>query len=133
MLAYAVNRPGAVDRRPHPNAMLAIIAVHVALLAAVMSAKMEFDRHPPASPILIHSIPLPQPPPPTAPLRNPTNPPPTPIPFPTIRQASSRCHTIRRSRPDRLRIPDQPTRFLSRSRSPGRCPRHTSATWTHSC
>ena len=57
MLAYAANRPAAVDRRPHPNAMLAIIAVHVALLAAVMSAKMDFDRHPPASPILIDSIP----------------------------------------------------------------------------
>ena len=82
MLAYAANSPVAVDRRPHPNAMLAIIAVHVALLAVVMSAKMEFDRHRPAPPILIDSIPVPKPLPPHTPVRHPTNPQPAPILFP---------------------------------------------------
>jgi protein TonB len=82
MLAYAANRPVVVDRRPHPNAMLAIIAVHVALLAVVMSAKMEFDRQRPAPPILIEPIPLPQPPPPNTPARHPRNQRPTPTSYP---------------------------------------------------
>lgn len=81
MLAYAASRPVAVDRRPHPNAMLAIIAVHVALLAVLASAKMEYDRHRPAPPIFIDTIPLPKPPPDTR-VRHPSNPQPTPIPFP---------------------------------------------------
>ena len=41
MLAYAASRPATVERRPYPNALLAIIALHVAALAAVMSAKMD--------------------------------------------------------------------------------------------
>lgn len=82
MLAYAANRPVAVDRRPHPNAMLAIIAVHVALLAALASAKIEYDRHRPAPPIVIDSIPLPKPPRPDTRLRHPSYPQPTPTPFP---------------------------------------------------
>src|SRR5947207_58993 len=44
MLAYAANRPAVVDRRPHPNTLLFIIGGHVALLAAVMSAKMDLPR-----------------------------------------------------------------------------------------
>jgi protein TonB len=59
MLAYAAKRPIIVDRRPHPNAMLAIVAVHVAVIAAVMSAKMEFQRHHPERPIIVETIPLP--------------------------------------------------------------------------
>lgn len=41
MLAYAANRPAIAARRSAPNAMLAIIAIHVAGVAAVMSAKMD--------------------------------------------------------------------------------------------
>jgi len=41
MLAYAASRPVPVERRPSPNAMLAIVAVHVAVIAVVMSAKMD--------------------------------------------------------------------------------------------
>ena len=41
MLAYAAHRPIVAKRGSSPNAMLAIIAAHVALLALVMSAKME--------------------------------------------------------------------------------------------
>jgi periplasmic protein TonB len=44
MLAYAASHPVPVDPRPHPNAMLAIIAAHVALLAVVMSAKMDLPH-----------------------------------------------------------------------------------------
>lgn len=44
MLAYAAGRPAPVDRRQYPNAMLAIIAAHVAVAAAVMSAKMDLSQ-----------------------------------------------------------------------------------------
>ena len=40
MLAYAAHRPVAAQRRSSPNAML-IVGVHVAAIAAVMSAKMD--------------------------------------------------------------------------------------------
>ncbi len=83
MLAYAASRPVAVDRKPHPNAMLAIIAVHVALLAVVMSAKMEFQRHRPDPPIVVDPIPIPQPPPPN--------------PMPHLAAASARPNDLARS------------------------------------
>jgi protein TonB len=41
MLAYASNRPVAAGRSSAPNAMLAIIALHVAAIAALMSARMD--------------------------------------------------------------------------------------------
>ena len=41
MLAYAANRPVAAQRGSSPNAMLAIVAIHVAAVAALMSAKMD--------------------------------------------------------------------------------------------
>lgn len=63
MLAYAAHRPVAIDRHPHPNTMLLIIGVHVALIAAVMSARMEIQGRRPPDPPLIR-IPLsPEPPP----------------------------------------------------------------------
>jgi periplasmic protein TonB len=67
MLAYAANSPVVVDRKPHPNAMLAIIAVHVALLAVVMSAKMDLPRHIFDQPTKVFWVPKPRtplPPPP---------------------------------------------------------------------
>ena len=85
MLAYAANRP-VVGRAPSsPAAMLLIISAHVALIAAVMSAKMEFQpRHPPAPP-LIH-IPIPPPPPPPGAANRVQHPQPRPIsdPNPTM-------------------------------------------------
>ena len=69
MLAYAASRPAAVERRPHPNAMLAIIAAHVAVVAAVMSAKMDFPRIIKGPPPVIFWVPTPKDPPP-----NPQNP-----------------------------------------------------------
>ncbi|MFL6729257.1 MAG: energy transducer TonB [Sphingomicrobium sp.] len=74
MLAYAATRPTPVERRPHPNAMLAIIAAHVAVAALVMSAKMDLPiRILPEPPIKIDLIHETDPPPPN-PVQNPTKP-----------------------------------------------------------
>ncbi len=63
MLAYAAHRRRIAQRHSAPHLMLAIIAGHVALIAVVMSAKMEVDER-----ILgkteIRFVPLPPPPPP---------------------------------------------------------------------
>jgi protein TonB len=64
MLAYAANAPRHAERRSSPNALLAVIAAHIAVVAAVMSAKMELSGRildPPTT--LIH-VPLPNDPPP---------------------------------------------------------------------
>jgi len=46
MLAYAASRPRVGARQSSPNAMLFVICGHIALIAAVMSAKMVLpDRH----------------------------------------------------------------------------------------
>jgi periplasmic protein TonB len=62
MLAYAASRPAPVERRPYPNAMLAIIAAHVAVVAVVMSAKMDLPRRL-LPPTIVTSIPISKPPP----------------------------------------------------------------------
>ena len=75
MLAYAASRPTPVERRPYPNALLVIIALHVAGLAAVMSAKMDIKRVLPVTPIDIFAVPEPDdPPPPAEPVRTPPQP-----------------------------------------------------------
>jgi protein TonB len=63
MLAYAANRPPVVDRRPHPNTLLFIIGAHIAVVALVMSAKMELSppAHYPRT--IVDFIPLPKQPP----------------------------------------------------------------------
>ena len=78
MLAYAANRPVVVDRRPHPNAMLFIIGAHVAVAAAVMSAKMDLPRQIFDPPPKIFWVPRPKDPPPPTPIRNTTHPQPGP-------------------------------------------------------
>lgn len=63
MLAYAAHRRRIAERHSAPHAMLVIIAGHVALIAAVMSAKMDLPErilHPPTP---VDLIPLPKPPP----------------------------------------------------------------------
>jgi protein TonB len=63
MLAYAAHRRRIAERRSAPHAMLLIIAGHVALIAAVMSARMDLPQrilHPPTP---VDLIPLPKPPP----------------------------------------------------------------------
>ena len=63
MLAYAANRPLAGKRESSPNALLLVISAHVALLAVVMSAKMDLPRRiwhaPPLIPISIPPVPPP--------------------------------------------------------------------------
>lgn len=44
MLAYAANRPAAGKRQSSPHTLLVVVSAHVALLAAVMSAKMDLPR-----------------------------------------------------------------------------------------
>lgn len=78
MLAYAANRPVAGKAPSSPPAMLLIISAHVALIALVMSAKMEFQPRPPTQPPLIH-IKVEPPPPPIGTTVRPQHPQPQPI------------------------------------------------------
>ena len=88
MLAYAANRPLVGKRQSSPNALLLVISAHVALVAVVMSAKMDLPRRiidPPIRTIDIRQPhdPPPQPQPPVAhptPVPIPTPQPPNPIP-----------------------------------------------------
>jgi len=64
MLAYAANRPDPAARRSSPNVMLFIVAVHIAAIAALMSAKMDLPIPLIDKPLRIDLIPeLPPPPP----------------------------------------------------------------------
>lgn len=63
MLAYAASRPAPVERRPHPNMMLAIIAAHVAVAALVMSAKMDLPIRFLPKPTTVVFVPTPKDPP----------------------------------------------------------------------
>jgi len=66
MLAYLANRPVPGQRQSSPNALLLVISVHVALLAVVMSAKMDLPAGIKPPPIPIFWVPKPtDPPPPT--------------------------------------------------------------------
>lgn len=44
MLAYAASRPRVGKAQSSPNAMLIVISIHVAVIAAVMSAKMDLPH-----------------------------------------------------------------------------------------
>lgn len=77
MLAYASKRPVAAKRQSSPHAMLLVISAHVALLAAVMSAKMELPRRMQQGPGLIRITLVPpstRPPPPRGPKPRPMRP-----------------------------------------------------------
>lgn len=65
MLAYAANAPRPAASRPAPNAMLFIIAGHVAVIAAVMSAKMDLPTKLLGGPTVVMTIPIPKAPDPT--------------------------------------------------------------------
>jgi len=78
MLAYAANRPVAGKAPSSPPALLLIISAHVALIALVMSAKMEFQPKPPKQPPLIH-IKVEPPPPPIGASVRPQHPQPQPF------------------------------------------------------
>jgi len=84
MLAYAASRPAPLDRRPHPNALLAIIALHVGVAAVVVSAKMDLPgRLHPEPPIRVTLYPEPKTPPPDP---QPTHPAQQPVQNRTIDQ-----------------------------------------------
>src|SRR4051794_1528926 len=68
MLAYAANRPIIGARRPAPNTMLAIIGIHVAAIAVLMSAKMDLPPIVRAPPIDVFWVPKPTDPPPPNPV-----------------------------------------------------------------
>ena len=80
MLAYAASRPIIGARRPSPNAMLAIIGIHVAAIAALMSAKMELPPRFIDRPTVIDFI-HPKPPPPPNDVRTQTHKPTTLAPL----------------------------------------------------
>lgn len=86
MLAYAASRPTPVERRPHPNTMLAIIAAHVAVAAVVMSAKMDLPDVVKHTPIDIFWVKPPD-----------TTPPPDLLP--TQRTHQSQSHQVDRVEP----------------------------------
>jgi protein TonB len=92
MLAYAASRPRIGAAHSSPNAMLAIIALHVGAVAVLMSMKMDLPQR-----ILDHGtdvtfIPIPQPPPPNPPASQPqphepsTTAPQMQIPLPPVDQ-----------------------------------------------
>lgn len=72
MLAYAANRPVVGKAPSSPSAMLLIISAHVALIAAVMSAKMELPRLVKHQNPKVVFVPTPPPPPPLSGSRTPS-------------------------------------------------------------
>ena len=70
MLAYAANRQLAGRRESSPNALLIIACIHVAAIAALMSAKMDLPQKIRHSPIIVDFI------------DPPIDPPPNPVPQP---------------------------------------------------
>ena len=71
MLAYAASRPRVGARRSNPNAMLAIIALHVGAVAVLMSMKMDLPQRIRDHATEVTFVPTPQPPPPNPPVRQP--------------------------------------------------------------
>ena len=64
MLAYAAHRRHVAERRSAPHLMLGIIAAHITVIAAVMSAKLDLPERILRPPTKIKLIPIPVPPPP---------------------------------------------------------------------
>jgi protein TonB len=67
MLAYAAHRRRIARRHSAPHLMLAVIAGHMALIAAVMSARIDVPDRIDDGPIVVDPIALPKPPPPDQP------------------------------------------------------------------
>ena len=73
MLAYAADRRRIAERHSSPQTLLLIAAAHIALIAAVMSARMDLPRRLLEPPIVVTTIPITNPPPPDQPQPNPRN------------------------------------------------------------
>ena len=63
MLAYAAHRRRVAERASAPHVMMAIVTAHIALIAAVMSARMDLPARIFPPPIIVTPIPIPAPPP----------------------------------------------------------------------
>ena len=80
MLAYAADRRRIAERHSSPQILLMIAAAHIALIAAVMSARMDLPRRLLDPPIIVTTIPIAKPPPPDPAQADPrTHATPTPI------------------------------------------------------
>jgi periplasmic protein TonB len=101
MLAYAASAPRTAERSSSPNALLAIIAGHVALVAVVMSAKMDLPARFIDRPITIIPIRPVEPPPPNPPVERT----PRPQPGPTATDPTVPLHS---PGPDVVPIPSPP-------------------------
>jgi protein TonB len=64
MLAYAANRPVVGQRRSSPHALLGIVAGHVAVVALVMSIRMDLPEKIRDTPLVVDLIRANDPPPP---------------------------------------------------------------------
>ena len=62
MLGYAQGRPAVAARRSSPNILLVVIFAHVALIAVVMSARMDLPTRFKEPPLTIDLLPEPTPP-----------------------------------------------------------------------
>jgi periplasmic protein TonB len=62
MLAYAANRPVVAGRPLSPTALAVVIALHAALIAAAISARMDIGPIEREPPIKVELIPQPEPP-----------------------------------------------------------------------
>ena len=89
MLAYAANRPVPGKRQSSPNVLLLVVSAHVALVAVVMSAKMDLPARIAPSILHVRFVPNPvDPPPEPAPVGHPVAQPlpsprlPVPLPLP---------------------------------------------------
>ena len=74
MLAYAANRPVVAQRGSSPHALLAIIAGHVAVVALVMSMRMDLPQRIKDSPLVVDLLQEDDPPPPRQPQTPPKEP-----------------------------------------------------------
>lgn len=74
MLAYAANRPVVAERRSAPHALLGIVAAHVAVVAVVMSIRMDLPQRIKDTPLVVDLLREDDPPPPTVPDSNPQTP-----------------------------------------------------------
>ena len=107
MLDYARNRPAVATRQSSPNVLLIVIAAHVALVAVVMSAKMDLPAKIRNAPLVIDLIPVPAPPP-EQPIAQPTPQPraqPLPFDHPAPRVPTP---PVSDSHPDAGTIPPKP-------------------------
>ena len=96
MLAYAANRPVPGKRQSSPNALLVVISVHVALLAIVMSAKMDLPQRIIDGRIKLINVPI--------------TPPPQPIRAATPRPAPHPISNWDNPQPNiPIQLPDNPT------------------------